>query len=147
MQDASIIGSAARRPAGSEGTSMFTTAVADDLRTALEADPDFARYGRFCRSTVRLDRDDEALLVTVTDGAVTCAAVGDGPEADIVLGAPAEAWDRLASPTEVNATLTRMLREGDLTIGGDVARAMHQWRSLFWIVARLRQVLSGVTEF
>jgi hypothetical protein len=126
---------------------MFTTDVANDLQKALGADQDFAQYARYFHSTVLLVCDEDRLLVAVDGGTASCDSPTDANDADIVLSAPLQAWERLASRTEVNATLTRMLREGDLTIEGDVDRAMHQWRSLVWIVARLREVLSGITEF
>jgi hypothetical protein len=126
---------------------MFTTDIASDLQKALGADDDFTHYARYFHSTVLLVSDEDRMLISVDGGAAVCDAPAEATDAAITLTAPTEAWARLASPTEVNATLTRMLREGDLAIGGDIARAMHQWRSLFWIVALLRQVLSGVTEF
>ncbi len=125
---------------------MFTTEVAAGLEKRLAADETFQRYTRFFEADVALVGIEPALALTFRGPDVRCA-VAETETADIVLSVSPEGWASLADPEAINVTLTHWLRKGEVRIDGDVDRAMSNWRPLFWAVARLREQLTGKTDF
>jgi ubiquinone biosynthesis protein UbiJ len=126
---------------------IFTNEVARNLEDSLVLDERFGLYAKGFVAVAALVGPSVALVMRFDGERMTCEVAETVSDVDFRISALPEVWEKLASPTLVNVSLTRMLREGDISLDGDVNRAMKNWRPLFWVVARLREQLSGVFEF
>jgi hypothetical protein len=75
------------------------TLALDQLADAANLDPEFRLAARLWTTTLRLEADEEALLVRVVDGRITGVETAGTDEGEISVRASASEWREFLAPT------------------------------------------------